>query len=268
MGYTLMAYPLQSFSMMMEQVVYPALAKFSDDHARLRAAYLRTCRLIALVAFPAMLGLAVTADPFVRVFLGPKWLPVAGLLLVFAPLGALQTLYAPIYLIFSTQGRTDLLFRWQIFASISYVLSFIVGLRWGILGVATSYAIVWTALMYPSFAIPLRLIEQSPKKFFAALWPTTWHGLAMVAVAGGWLYGLRRLGIQNAAVQLVTTALLGAVLYTGLVLWRKPPVLYELTALLQGSPSRALQRVAGWLAKAAGATPTLASDEQPSSQQL
>ena len=194
MGYTLMAYPLQSFSMMMEQVVYPALAKFSDDHARLRAAYLRTCRLIALVAFPAMLGLAVTAHPFVRVFLGPKWLPVAGLLLVFAPLGALQTLYAPIYLIFSTQGRTDLLFRWQIFASISYVLSFIVGLRWGIMGVATSYAIVWTALMYPSFAIPLRLINQSPKKFFAALWPTTWHGLAMVAVAGGWLYGLRRLG--------------------------------------------------------------------------
>jgi O-antigen/teichoic acid export membrane protein len=261
MGYTLMAYPLQSFSMMLEQVVYPALAVFSDDHVRLRAGYLRTCRLIALVTFPAMLGLAVTAHPFVRLFLGPKWLPVAGLLLVFAPLGALQTLYAPINLIFSTQGRTDLLFRWQIFASICYVLSFIVGLRWGIMGVATSYAIVWTALMFPSFAIPLHLIGLPPKTFFGALWPTTWHSLVMAAVAGAWMYGLRLVGIQNAALQLVSTAIVGAVVYIGLALWHKPPVVYELAALLQGSSSSKAQLVGRFL-------PSRGSGEAPRSQEV
>ncbi len=265
MGYTLMVYPLQSFAMMVEQVLYPALAVFSDDHARLRAAYLRTFRLIAFVTFPAMFGLAVTAQPFVRVFLGPQWLPVAGLLLVFAPLGALQALYVPINLIFSTQGRTDILFRWQVFASISYVLSFIVGLRWGIMGVATSYAIVWIVLMFPSFGIPLRLVGLSLKTFFASLWPTTWHGLVMVAVAGIWLHGLRMLGIRNAAIQLVTTSLIGAMVYIGLVLWCKPPVLYELTALLQGSSSSTARVVGGLLAKATAGTPNLGGDEQPSS---
>jgi len=252
MGYTLMAYPLQSFSMMLEQVVYPALAVFSDDHERLRAGYLRTCRLIALVTFPAMLGLAVTASPFVRLFLGPRWTPVAGLLLVFAPLGALQTLYAPINLIYSTQGRTDILFRWQIFASICYVLSFIVGLRWGIMGVATCYAIAWTALMFPSFAIPLRLIGQSPKIFFGTLWPITWCSLVMAAVAGGWMRTLGVIGIHNAAVQLVSTAIVGAVVYIGLLLWRRPPVLYELSGLLAGSSSGKVQAVGRFLSKSTG----------------
>jgi len=268
MGYMLMAYPLQNFGMTVYQVVYPALSNFSDDHVRLRAAYLRTCRLIGLVTIPAMLGLAVTAQPFVRVFLGPRWSPVVGLLLVFAPLGALQTLADPISLIYSTQGRTDLQFRWQIFASISYVLSFIVGLRWGIMGVATSYTIVWTVLMFPSFLIPFRLIGLSLKTFFLTLWPTTWCGLVMVTVAGSWLYSLRLLGLQNAGLQLVTTAVIGAVVYTGLVLWRKPPVLYELSAVLQGSSSRPIQATARLISKATAGAPTLGTGEALSSREV
>ena len=254
MGYTLMAYPLQNFGLTVYQVVYPALANFSDDHARLRAAYLRTCRLIALVTIPAMLGLAVTAQPFVRLFLGPKWLPVATLLLVFAPLGALQTLADPVSLIYSTQGRTDILLRWQIFASISYVVSFIIGLRWGIIGVASSYAIVWTALMFPSLAIPFRMVGLSLKTFFGTLWPMIWYGLVMVAVAGTWLYASRRLGIHNAAFQLATTAALGAAVYTALVLWRKPPVLSELAAVLEGSSHRGLHVAGRYLSRATQGT--------------
>ena len=268
MGYMLMAYPLQSFGLMLEQVVYPALAKFSDDQVRLRAAYLRICRLIALVTIPAMLGLAVTAQPFVRVFLGPRWLPVAGLLLIFAPLGVLQTLYPPISLIYSTQGRTDIQFRWQIFASISYVLSFIVGLRWGIMGVATSYAIVWTVLMFPSLLIPFRLVGLSLKTFFLTLWPMTWYGLVMVAVTGGWLHSLHLLGIQNAVVGLVTTAVIGAVVYTGLVLWRKPPVLYELSSTLEGSARPLVRTVGRYLSKSASKIRTVGSGKAASSQEV
>jgi len=254
MGYMLMTYPLLSFGLMLGQVVYPAMANFPDDHERFRAAYLRTCRLVGLITIPVMFGLAVTAQPFVRVFLGPKWLPVAGLLLVFAPLGALQTLYDPTSLIYNTQGRSDLLLRWQIFASTAYVLSFMVGLRWGIRGVATSYAIVWTALLYPALAIPFRLVGLSVKTFFGAMWPSLSYGVVMAVVAGGWLHGLRRMGIQNAAVQLLTTAAVGALVYTGLMLWRRPPVLSELSGTLAGSGRPAIQIVGRFLSRAANRT--------------
>ena len=234
MAYTLMTYPIMNFTNVIGQVVYPALSKFHDDHERFRSAYLRTCRIIALGTFPLMLGLAVTAVPFVRVLLGARWMPVAPLLMIFGPLGALQSVTV-VVLIFNTQGRPDINFRWTIFASSMYVLSFIVGLHWGILGVAAAYSIVWTFLMIPSLMIPFRLVSLSLKSYFRALWPTTWMSVTMALVCEVWLLGLRRLGVQNLALQLLTTAVLGGAVYLGLILWRKPPVLAEVFTVVAGS---------------------------------
>jgi O-antigen/teichoic acid export membrane protein len=248
MGYMLMTYPIQNFAGVVSQVVYPALSKMQDDRERFCAAYLRTCRLIGLLTFPLMLGLAVTAEPFIRVFLGPRWMPVVGLLIVFAPLGAAQSIYTSVGLIYNTQGRPDLLFRWSMFASVMYVGSFAVGLHWGIQGVATCYALVWVLLMVPSFMIPFRLIELSGKQFLRTLWPTTWMSLVMAAVTEAWLQGLRRIGIQNAPVQLIGTVALGIAVYLTFVLAYKPPVLSELAVILNGSSRPVLQRIARSLA--------------------
>ena len=193
MGYMLMTYPLLNFTLMVTQVVYPAMAKFHDDHARVRATYLRISALVALVTIPVMLGLGITAPSFVHVVLGPRWAPVASLLAVFAPLGAAQSVYATVGLLYNTQGRTDLQFRWMMFASVLYVLSFAVGLHWGIMGVATCYAIVWFLLMVPSFLIPFRLVELSGWTFLRTLWPTVWISLAMTACCSIWRYALYRM---------------------------------------------------------------------------
>ncbi|MGD0165297.1 MAG: lipopolysaccharide biosynthesis protein [Candidatus Sulfotelmatobacter sp.] len=247
MGYMLMTYPIQNFAAVIAQVVYPALSKMQDDHERFRVAYLRTCRLIGLLIFPLMLGLAVTAQPFIRVILGPRWMPVAGLLLVFAPLGAAQSIYTTVGLIYNTQGRSDLQFRWAMFASAMYVASFAVGLRWGIQGVASCYALVWLLLMVPSFMIPFRLVELSGKHFLRTLWPTMWMSLAMAAVTEAWLQGLRRLGILNAPVELISTVIVGIVFYLVLVLTWRPPVLSELAVILNGSSRPVLQKIARYL---------------------
>ena len=252
MGYMLMTYPLQNFALTITQVAYPAMSKFHDDHARVRAAYLRMSALVALVTVPVMLGLAVTAPSFVRVLLGPRWMPVATLLVIFAPLGALQSIYATVGLIFTTQGRTDLQFRWMMFASVLYVLSFIVGLRWGIMGVAGCYAIVWTLLMVPSFMIPFRLVKLSGRTFLRVLWPSIWMSVVMSACAGAWRLGLHRLGIFNPFVDLLSTVFVGVVVYVALVLWQKPPVLSELAMVLEGTSFRAAQWIGRRLPRSAG----------------
>ena len=249
MGYMLMQLPLYNFSNMIAQVTYPALSRFSEDHQRFRSAYLRTSSLISLVTFPVMVGLGVTAEPFVRVFLGPKWMPVAALLTVFGPLGALQSVTSTITLVYNAQGKTNLLFRWQIFASICYVASFVVGLRWGILGVAVSYTIMWLLIMVPMLLIPFRLVGITLKSFCVALWPTTWATLVMAAVAALWLHAGQRLGMRNPMLQLVTTAGIGGIVYIGLILWRKPPVLSELSTAVEGSSNPAARVLARIFAK-------------------
>jgi PST family polysaccharide transporter len=230
MGYTLMTYPLQNLALMVSQVVYPAISSFHDDHARFRTAYVRSSSLIALITVPLMLGLMITAVPFVRVFFGDRWLPVAGLLAVFAPLGAMQSIVAPVGLIFESQARTDLRFRWMMFASVCYVASFVVGLHWGFMGVGVSYTIVWTLLMPASLLSPFRLIGLSGRVFLKALWPTIWMSLVMAACTWSWRIACHFMGITNPLVDLLSSAALGFVVYVALVVTYKPPVVQDLVA--------------------------------------
>jgi len=259
MAYTLMTYPITNFAAVISQVVYPALSKFHDDHERFRSAYLRTCRVIGSATFPLMLGLAVTAVPFVRVFLGERWMPVAPLLMIFGPLGALQSVML-VALIFNTQGRPDINFRWTIFASSMYLLSFIAGLHWGILGVASAYSIMWSVLTVPSLLLPFRLVNLSLKSYFRALWPMAWMSLAMAAVCAAWLRHLQRTGVHNAVVQLITTSLLGIAVYLGLVLWRKPQVLSEVSTIVGESSHPMARMLAGVLERFIPSNEHLASD--------
>src|SRR5262249_17195496 len=72
MSYNLMTFPLQNFPSVISQVMFPALSQVSQDNARFRSAYTRMCMLIGLFTFPAMLGIAVTAEPFVAAVLGKR----------------------------------------------------------------------------------------------------------------------------------------------------------------------------------------------------
>jgi PST family polysaccharide transporter len=243
MGYLLMTYPLQNMSSVINQVMYPSLSRVSDNREKIQLAYLRSSALIGLICFPLMLGLAVTAGPFIHVFLGSQWTPVARLLLVFAPLGAAQALYGTVSVIYQSQGRTDLQFKWMLFSSVAYVLSFVVGLRWGIIGVACSYTLVWFLLMIPSFWIPFHLIELSGQRFFRVLWPTLWRSLLMATISASWLLILKQLGIDNPAGALASAVLIGALAYLSLLFLRTPTVVSELIDLLSETTNPYLRKL-------------------------
>jgi PST family polysaccharide transporter len=54
-------------------VLYPMLVRSRSDQERTREVYYHTHLLLAWIGFPAMVGLAVLAEPVVRVFFGPQW---------------------------------------------------------------------------------------------------------------------------------------------------------------------------------------------------
>lgn len=233
MAYTLMTYPLSNLSSVIASVVFPALSTLQKDDARFRSAFKRVCTLVGLVTIPAMLGLAVVAGPLVAVALGARWGPVASLLVVFAPLGMLQSIFTIVGTIYNAKGRADLLLRWGLFSGSVYVVSFFLGLPWGILGVAISYTIAWVVLMVPGFTIPFRLIGLSWSEFLSPLWPVLVAGISMMLVTFVWLHSLPAMGVTNLMLQLVTTVAIGCVVYGGVLLWWKPPAVGELATVLE-----------------------------------
>jgi PST family polysaccharide transporter len=84
---------------------------------------------------------------------------VIPVLTILAPVGLVQSILTTSGQIYAAKGRTDLMFKVGGTASVLYVISFIVGLPWGIRGVAFSYAVCVALLLLPSLYIPFRLID-------------------------------------------------------------------------------------------------------------
>lgn len=169
LAYRIMLYPLQSITTVISRVMFPAYSKLQDDNARFCSAYLRTAATIAFVTFPMMIGLWVVAEPFVLSIFGLKWAQAIPLIKILAVVGMVQSIGATAGAIYQAKGRTDIMFRWGVGSGLLCVVGFGVGLRWGVLGVAASYAIVTLLLTIPSFAIPFRFIGLRLVPFAAAL---------------------------------------------------------------------------------------------------
>ena len=83
-AYNLLSQPAAVIGGAADKVLFPAMARVRDDGERLRAAYVRSASLIALVAAPASVLLYVLAPEVVRVLLGAQWAAVVLPLQVFA----------------------------------------------------------------------------------------------------------------------------------------------------------------------------------------
>ncbi|NMP16510.1 lipopolysaccharide biosynthesis protein [Thalassotalea sp. Y01] len=57
-----------------QRVTFPLLSSIQDERDKLLSVYKKIIMLVAFVTFPVMCGLALIAEPFVKVFLTEKWL--------------------------------------------------------------------------------------------------------------------------------------------------------------------------------------------------
>jgi O-antigen/teichoic acid export membrane protein len=232
LAYRLILYPLQNVSGVLGRVLFPAFTQMQDNDDRFRRVYLRVCATISVVTFPMMLGLLVISQPLVEVFFGSRWMPVATLLMVLVPVGMVQSIGSTVGHIYTAKGRTDWMFRWGIVTGLSVVSFFVVGLRWGVVGVAVSYAL-WSALVtYPSFSIPFKLIDLPISALWKALWPTLKLSLMMAGCVAIWRLILASVDVTNSWAVLISSVLLGSGVYGGLLLWLRPMVLQDVLNLL------------------------------------
>ena len=161
-AYGLMLMPIRKIAGAICKVMLPALSKIQNDRPRIKRIYLRTLQVIAVLTFPISLGMMAVSDNFVLVLLGDNWLDVAPILQVLCVLGLTQSLGTTAGVIYQACGRTDLQFKWTIYASAITLLSFVIGLQWGALGVATSYVISSLVfLLYPGTRIVGSLIDMT-----------------------------------------------------------------------------------------------------------
>ena len=94
-----------------------------------------------------------------RVVFGSNWLemiPVLQILCLVGMVQSIQTLNGNLYL---SQGRADVQFKLGTALRILAIIGIIIGLNWGIVGVAAFYAITSIISVYPSFYFAGKLVD-------------------------------------------------------------------------------------------------------------
>lgn len=179
LAYRIMLYPLQAIYRVIGRVIFPLFSQIQSEDARFRGIYLKLVSNVAIVTFPIMMMVMVLAEPFVLVLFGPQWMPAVVIVVVLAPIGLIQSVGMSVGVIYQAKGRTDWMFRWGVGVGILVMIAFVIGLRWGILGVAVAYGIVSLLCAYHNFAIPFRLISLPMREFGRILWRPFFCSLVM-----------------------------------------------------------------------------------------
>ncbi len=158
LAHQIMMFPILAVTRVVVGVLFPSLSRVQADDARLRALMCDAAHIVALVSFPIMFGLWSVAKPFVLTVFGPQWGPAANLVLILAPIGALQSVLMLVEPVFLAKGRADLRFGWSVAQAAVFLAAFIAGLAWGVEGVALAYAGANLLLALPGFWLACRLI--------------------------------------------------------------------------------------------------------------
>jgi len=145
------------------------MSKVQKFDEQLRGGFIKASRYISFVAFPIMMGITILAPEVVLVFFGNKWAGTLPIHHIFAIVGAIQSLIALVGNIYTAKGKTSWLFYWGLISSTISILGIIIGLKWGIMGVAIGYATVTFLLAYPNFAIPFHFINLSFRDYCISL---------------------------------------------------------------------------------------------------
>lgn len=149
LAYKVMLYPLQNITFMLNRVLFPAFSTIKEDNQRFKRGYVKAICLIALITFPIMSGLTVVAENFVLVVFGEEWHEMTYILIILAPVGLMQTITSTTGSIYMAKGNTKQMLRISVVFTVITVIGFLLGLPYGINGVATAYAMVNLVLLTP-----------------------------------------------------------------------------------------------------------------------
>src|SRR5690606_23183526 len=131
------------------QVVFPAFSRLQDDPARMRAALGRVLTMTSLLIAPLGVGIALVADPFVRVFYGERWAPAITTMQLLAVYMVVQSASRNVGDLYKAIGRPGILTSLAVAKLAFTVPALIVAVPHGIVAVAATQvaaALVATAI--------------------------------------------------------------------------------------------------------------------------
>lgn len=201
----------------LNEVAFPAYSRIKNDMSAVRWNFLKTVRLVMLVAAPFYCGLVVVAGPMVETLFGTKWLgmvPYIQLISLALILMTVQILFAPVT---NALGKPSISMFTAMSGAVLFPAAFLIGAEWGLVGMAWAWLIAAPVLLLVTARLSAPLIGVTLWDIARAMLPGLVPALVMAIGVGFTSEAIAPLGL-SAAIRLAALVALGAALY-GALLW-------------------------------------------------
>lgn len=194
------------------------LERGSEDYKRY---FLNGLSILAFVGMGSGAILTLVGKDLIRVILGAKWGTAGEIFTFFGPGIGIMLIGITSGLLHLSIGRPDRWFRWVVVEFGVTVLLFLLGLRWGPVGVAGAWTLSFWILAMPGLWYAGRPIHFGVGPMLGTVWRYVVASLIAGAATAAAIRPMSALvvapGIPGALARIVTISLLCAVLYVGAV---------------------------------------------------
>ena len=186
LAYSVMAWPVRDVLGGISVVLYPVLARYQEDRARLQSTYLESTRLMTFFAFPILIQIIVVGPVIVPWALGEQWTPIVLTMQILAFNGLREAIVMLNGALFRAVGVPHLHALFEACSAACYITAFAVGLEFGIEGVAFFFTLTGIILSPASLWLVLRTLRASVRRWFVTMFPGTVAVcvMAIVSVVG------------------------------------------------------------------------------------
>ena len=153
------------------RAIYPGYAKISNDLSALRAGFVKTIAVIAMIALPAAAGIVAVAEIMVNTVLGPTWMDAVPLMQILALSGAIVALETNTFYIHLALGNVRPFTYLMGGTSLTLVVLLVVLSNiMGAVGAAVANLVVALAFFPLYYGAAMRRLELGIGPLVGALW--------------------------------------------------------------------------------------------------
>ncbi len=236
-AYQLFNIPISQGSVPIHQVALPALSALHPEPERYVRYYKRILNILATLTMPLTIYCALEADFIVQIFLGPHWLGAVPIFRILSIAGLIQGVAGTRGLVLLSSGLSKRYLYWGIINALICVTAFLIGLPYGIKGVAAAYTVANYIILLPSLFYCFSETYVTVPMFIKTILPP----LVISLVVGG-IFMAARMYVHNSILAHCLLGGLFAITYIS-ISWGRRSIRETASLLLQELPMNIKKKV-------------------------
>jgi len=155
-AYQLLVVPMDQLLGPVFQVTQPGLSMLQTEDAKYRHFYQKVLTVVCIATMPVSLFVAATAAEITSVLLGPKWLECTDVLVILSLATFIKEPVAWSAHILITRGNSRRYLHLSVLQNVTLIVLMLIGVRWGITGLATANLMATYLLALPTTYLSLQ----------------------------------------------------------------------------------------------------------------